>query len=506
MTPFLFSLLGLFPVLWFLHQRRNNLKYKGVQIPPGPKGSFFTGVKDQLSPFPWLQYAQWAEHYQSSVISLRVYNRLLIVLNDHRSVRDLLDKRASIYSDRPKSWMYHELCGRGSSVFNISSQDGRHGKYRRLLKSGLGDGAIREYHDLLESEADVLVQSLAREPEAFQHHLRRNVAAVIMKAAYGYTLTENYDPFISVAEEAAKISGWALAPGRWLVDYYPIVRFIPMWFPFAGFKRQGEAWRRQLESLSDVPHEWVKTQMRQGNFVESFTSRFIQSNNMDDENGEDIVKWAAGGMYAGASDTTVSAMTSFVLLMALHPEVQKQAQREIDDLCGPGKEPSLSDLHSLSYLSALYKEVLRYAPVSNLGKLLPALPHRVIQDDIYECFMIPKDSTVIANTWAILHDPELYPEPSQFNPNRFIDDALIGVGAGSKQPELNPDPRGYCFGYGRRSCPGLQFAEISSLLIMSRVLSRFNVSLPAGTDVPEIEFTPGITSHIKPFDVVIKSR
>lgn len=42
-----------------------------------------------------------------------------------------------------------------------------------------------------------------------------------MKVAYGYTIAEDHDPFIGVAEEAAKISGWALAPGRWIVDYYP---------------------------------------------------------------------------------------------------------------------------------------------------------------------------------------------------------------------------------------------------------------------------------------------
>ncbi|KAF5391109.1 hypothetical protein D9757_003068 [Collybiopsis confluens] len=494
MSPLILILTSaLISVLFLLYHRRVVSKYDRLSIPPGPPGNIFSGVKNQLSPSPWLKYAQWAEHYKSPVISFWVYNRRTIVLNDHKSIRDLLDMRANSYSDRPKSWMYHDLCGRGNTVFNISSLDNRHAMYRRLLKHGLSGRAIREYHGLLENEADVLVDGLAQEPESFQHHLRRNAAAVIMRVAYGYTLTENDDPFISVAEESAKISGWALAPGRWLVDYYPSLRFIPRWVPFAGFRRQGEEWRRQLDSLSDVPHKWVKAQMEQGDYVESFTSRFIQSNSIGDENPDEIVKWAAGGLYAGASDTTVSALTSFILLMALYPQVQQQAQREIEGLCGPGKQPSPSDLHKLHYLNAVYREVLRYAPVSNI-----ALPHRVIQDDVYECYKIPKDSTVIANTWAVLHDPALYPEPFRFNPSRFIDDALIGAGTGNEQPEFNPDPRAYCFGYGRRTCPGLQFAETSSLLVMSRVLSRFNVSLPVGTDAPEVEFTPGITSHIKP--------
>jgi hypothetical protein len=52
-------------------------------------------------------------------------------------------------------------------------------------------------------------------------NLIRNAAAVIMKMAFGYTVTPD-DPLIKDAEETSKISGWAMAPGRWLVDYYPI--------------------------------------------------------------------------------------------------------------------------------------------------------------------------------------------------------------------------------------------------------------------------------------------
>jgi hypothetical protein len=51
--------------------------------------------------------------------------------------------------------------------------------------------------------------------------LYSNATAIIMKVAYGYTVGPD-DPFIKVAEESSKISGWATTPGRWLVDYYPV--------------------------------------------------------------------------------------------------------------------------------------------------------------------------------------------------------------------------------------------------------------------------------------------
>lgn len=64
---------------------------------------------------------------------------------------------------------------------------------------------------------------------------------------------------------------------------------------------------------------------------------------------------------------TVSAMISFLMLMALNPGVQKRAQQEIDEVVGKAHLPRCSDLGRLGYLLAVFKEVVRYAPIANLG-------------------------------------------------------------------------------------------------------------------------------------------
>ncbi|KAG6867889.1 hypothetical protein C0993_009820 [Termitomyces sp. T159_Od127] len=291
--------------------------------------------------------------------------------------------------------MLHDVCDRRKTVFNVSSLDSRHKKYRKLLKTGLNARVTQEYWPLLQSELKVLLDGFADNPKEFTKHIRRNAAAVIMKMAFGYTVTEN-DPFIKVTEDTSKISGLAMAPGRWLVDYFPIMRYLPSFLPGTGWKLQGEIWRQQLEGLSEVPHKWVKKQMETGDFIESFTSRYIRPNGIDmvDAEQEDIVKWCAGGLYAGASDTTLCALVSFIMLMALNPPIQSKAQAELDALAGKGHVLQPSDLSKLEYLPAVMKEVLRYAPVANL-----ALPHGVTQEDEYKGYRIPEGATVIANVW-----------------------------------------------------------------------------------------------------------
>ncbi|EPQ53791.1 cytochrome P450 [Gloeophyllum trabeum ATCC 11539] len=474
------------------------LKYsrRSTPVPPGPRSWRIGGVTHLIpKKHPWLSYARWSERF-GPIISFRVYNQTVVVLNDTKAVHELLDKRQAFYSDRPRSWMLHDLCGRANTVFNISATNDRHRKYRTLLRGGLSPQATLSYAPLLECELADLVTRLNDSPALYREHIRRNAAAIIMRVAYGYTVAKDNDLFVRTAEEASQISGLAMAPGRWLVNYFPLLRFVPGWFPGAGFQRQAAIWRKELDKLSGVPHQWVRDQMAAGIDNDCFTTRLLKpsSGKVASVDEEDIIKWAAGGLYAGAADTTFSALVSFILLMAVHPDVQDRARAEILELTGADRLPFVSDIPQFHYLSAVLKEVLRFAPVAPL-----ALPHQVTQEDEYGGYRIPKNATVMANVWSIMHDETLYPDPYTFDPSRFIP-----VKSGDS---LQPDPRGYSFGFGRRTCPGSHFAETSMLLIMAGILLKFDISSsrprPA---IHPLEFTSGITSHIKPFDINIVSR
>ena len=73
---------------------------------------------------------------------------------------------------------------------------------------------------------------------------------------------------------------------------------------------------------------------------------------------------------SGGADTTASVIGTFFLAMVCYPEVQKEAQTELDNVLN-GRLPEHSDIASLPYFSALIKEVYRYAAVSFEYSLLP---------------------------------------------------------------------------------------------------------------------------------------
>ncbi|EGN94381.1 hypothetical protein SERLA73DRAFT_96479 [Serpula lacrymans var. lacrymans S7.3] len=461
-------------------------------VPPGPKPKFWTGNVHQLpTSNAWVTYMKWSQQY-GPVVFFRIFSRQYVVLNTVKAAIDLLESRSGIYSDRPRAWMYKELAGRKWAVFNIYIHEPRHKQYRKLLHSGLNPRATDTYRQILEDETEKFLQGLAVTPDQFISHIRRYAGANILKVAYGWTVSGNDDYFVKIMEESIGIQAQATQPGRWLVDSYPIIRFLPRWFPFTDFHRHADYFREQLNRVDFIPHAWAKEQIQSGNYVESFTSLHLrpESGEVPDAEQEDIIKWCSSALYAGGADTIVAVITAFFLAMTLYPEVQKRAQAEVAAVVADGL-PTLDHQKSLPYVSALIKEVLRWAPAAPLG-----LPHRVTQDDIYEGCRILKGATIVGNIWALAHDESVYPNPSEFKPERHLED---------NEPQL--DPRKIIFGFGRRICPGAHFAEVSLFLSISNILASFDISKAIDKDGreidPVIEFTPGITAHVKPFPCLV---
>ena len=73
-------------------------------------------------------------------------------------------------------------------------------------------------------------------------------------------MTQN-DPLTLLAEDAIAKFSQAAQPGRFLVDIFPWLRFIPEWFPGAGWKKTAREWRQLGDRMYDIGYEWTLEQM-----------------------------------------------------------------------------------------------------------------------------------------------------------------------------------------------------------------------------------------------------
>ncbi|KAJ3561809.1 hypothetical protein NP233_g9970 [Leucocoprinus birnbaumii] len=406
-------------------------------LPPGPPATLVGNAHHIPRTENWVALKKFADQY-GPIVCIWMFNTETYFLNDYATANALLDHRSNIYSSRPPIWMSGELAGRTDNVFLTKTTSPRFRIYRTLLQKTLNPRAISTYREFQIAECQTLLRCLLETPNDFIAHLRRNAVALAMRVAYGYQVTSDDDKFVNILEESLRLGGSLNIPGKYWVEFLPVLRFIPEWFPGAGFKKLARTVAQDLRQLENVPFNWAKSQVSTGSFKESFISDHIINQDFAPtvEEREDILRWCAEALYVGGGDTTVSIITTFFFLMARHPDVQERARREIDTVLG-GNMATHDDQLSLPYVNAMIKEIMRWGPVIPLG-----IPHQNTHDDHFDGYFIPKDTRFVPNIWAMAYDESVYPSPSTFDPTRFLGDS----------PQM--DPMRFVFGFGRRICPG----------------------------------------------------
>lgn len=106
------------------------------------------------------------------------------------------------------------------------------------------------------------------------------------------------------------------------------------------------------------------------------------------------------------------------------------------------------------------------------------VPHESTGDDYYQGQFIPKGTCVVPNLTALNRNPERYHDPERFEPDRFKDHHL-DAGAAATQADYGQRDH-FNYGFGRRLCPGIQVAEQSFFMVVSRLLWAFEIRAKPG--------------------------
>ncbi|KAH9945402.1 cytochrome P450, partial [Epithele typhae] len=464
--------------------------------PPGPHGLPLVGnVSDipAFDQFPWLKYDMLSRNYDTDVLRLSAFGRNLIVLSSLEAATELLDKRSSIYSDRPRMIMVNELSGFGWTFGSIdANEDWR--VCRKMAHTDFHATPVKKYRHVLTKHAHNLVHRLdAERGKRLQMHLRHMVGANIMQIVYAIDVLPENDPFIKLAEAAQECISRAVA-GTYLVDLMPLLRYVPAWFPGAQFQRDAAIWRQAAEKQLNVTFDDYLRRANEG-FSGECTVKAIREKFGEDTETERCARMTAASMYIAGSETVAATLHTFFLAMLLHPEVLARARQELEAAIGTTRLPSFDDIDAVPYLDAVVMEVIRWQPAVPM-----VIPHKLCADDTYKGYHLEKGSVVTVNVWAILHDAKTYPHPDAFDPSRFL------APSGAVDPCV-PDPF-IVFGFGRRVCPGQHMALDALWVTVATVVACLDVRPAPGVRIEDVraEFVSGFVVEPKEFPCEIRFR
>nr|BAL05120.1 cytochrome P450 [Phanerodontia chrysosporium] len=476
--------------------RRGSERYR---FPPGPKPLPLIGnLLDAPTDLGWYTYAKWARQYDSDIIHFEVFGQHFYILNSVRVAKDLLERRSQVYADRQQSVMVQELTG-WHRVFSMKAYGESWRQQRRLFHQHFRQQAIPEYHAELTNGARMLLRSFLESPDHFLEHIRHISGGTILAVLYGIDVDKYSAERMESIEKAIEIVTEIADGGVYLVDFIPLLKYLPTWFPGAGFKRRAAEWRIHVETMFEAPYGDVKRDMKLGTAKPCVATKLMSAfgDKAEDPEIEELLICVTGTAYA-ASDTIVFAMIAFVRAMMVFPEVQCKAQQELDRVVGRDRLPVISDQASLPYLAAVTKELLRWHPITPI-----AVPHKSTTDDWYDGYYVAAGSIVIANVWAMFRDEERYPDPEAFRPERFL------TAEGALDPAV-PDPV-EVFGFGRRMCAGRHYVDAALFLATAHVLHALTIEKPRDAQGNVVEPPPGYAlSRLfwapEPFEADIKPR
>jgi hypothetical protein len=367
----------------------------------------------------------------------------------------------------------------------------------------LNISAARAYVPYQMLENKQMLYEMLNQPDRFLENIRRYSNALTTTMVFGWrTPTYEDDKMKQLFDGFTEFAAINQTGTAALIDFFPWLRRLPD-FVLPAQKKAKELHKH--EKALYLGH-WLKAkeEFKKGLIQPCFCVGMAEAQKADVFS-DDQAAYISGTLLEAGSDTTSSTLYAFVQAMLLFPEVQKKAQREIDDAIGPGRMPNMDDESNLQYVRACMKETLRWMPTTILG----AVPHAVTQDDMYKGYLIPKGAGVMNNTWAINMDPKRHPSPRIFDPGRYINDFQSLADAAA-----NPDPSKrdqFTFGAGRRICPGMHVAERSLFLGMSRMLWAFDIEPQVDEQGNKIlpdpdKLTQGFVCMPMEFPVSIKPR
>ncbi|KAJ6460520.1 cytochrome P450 [Mycena sanguinolenta] len=413
---------------------------RGAKLPPGPPGIVFFGNLFQLSSRVWLKFASWKTY--GAVVYLNIAGRPIIVLNNAKAAADLLDRRALIYSDRPGNIVASEMMTSGL-FFSMSHYGDTWRRMRRAAQEALSKKFAHKFHTIEGKEAILLT------------HTIRTAASVVLSMVYDTPpLLSEEDSKITRVNDFAERIERAAYPGTYLVEYFTWMRHLPSWVA---------KWKREVLAQHRIDDEMFRGLF---NEVADRVSKSSKCGWSRYGNNPALYIFSRAGTH-GAIIQTSLVLVWFLFAMLSFPEVQRRAHTELDAVVGRSRMPTFADYNSLPYIRALIKEIFRWAPVVPIG-----LPHRLMEDDYYDGYLIPKGSIVIANVWAMNRDPEVYGDNADlFDPTRHLDeDGRLTIVI----PETKEEGH-HSFGFGRRNCLGRHLANDSLFIDCANMLWALSI-------------------------------
>ena len=373
----------------------------------------------------------------------------------------------------------------------INAEGNAHKAMRKAVAPAFSGHHIRELAPLFYAKGLAFADSLAREAAKGPVEVMAQMSRVTLDIIGAAGVGKDFNTIENDEDKLAKLYAYITDGNRGPLWLFVILMLVaPQWVwerlrgtPYARIANAQKQLRIEIRALIQEKKQLIKEGKSEQQ--KDIIAIIMRSGDFSDDY---LVNQLLTFLAAG-HDTTASALTWTIYLLATNPQIQDRLRGEchahLDGKPVSDIDASHFDAETMPYLTAVCNETLRlYATVPVTGR--EAVKPTQIGEQL-----IPQGTTAMMSPWAINRDKTLWgPDADEYKPDRWLDgpDAAYG-GASTKSPLAL-----LTFLHGPRSCIGQGFARLEMKCLLAVLVMRFQFDLAN----PEEEVQVGGLFTIKP--------
>nr|XP_048284611.1 cytochrome P450 2B1-like isoform X2 [Myodes glareolus] len=471
---------------------RGHSKVHG-HLPPGPRPLPLLGNLLQMDRRGLLySFIQLREKY-GDVFTVHLGPRSVVMLCGTEAIREALVDKAEAFSGRGTIAVFDPIV-QGYGV--IFSNGERWKTLRRFSLATMKDFGMgkRSVEERIQEEARCLVEELRKSQGApldptylFQCITANIICSIVFGERFDYKdlqflhlLDVIYKTFSLISSLSSQV--FELFSG--FLKYFP------------GTHRQ--IYKNLQEILNYIGHSVEKHQAtldpnNPRDFIDTYLIRMEkEKSNQHTEFHHQNLMISVLSLFLAGTETSSTTLRFGFLLLLKYPHVAEKVQKEIDQVIGTHRPPTLDDRNKMPYTEAVIREIQRFADIVPTG-----VPHKVTKDTLFRGYLLPKNTEVYPILSTALHDPRYFEQPDAFNPDHFLD----ANGTLKKTEAFMP------FSIGKRICLGEGIARNELFLFFTTILQNFSMSSPVAPK--DIDLRPkesGLTNVAPTYQICFLTR
>ncbi|XP_038713297.1 dimethylnonatriene synthase-like [Tripterygium wilfordii] len=485
----------------------NNKKNKVVKKVPEPSGAWpiighlhLLGGQD-----PICRILGAMADKLGPIYSLRLGNYRALVVSNWEIARDCFTTNDRILATRP-SIAVGKYIGYNNAIFALAPYGDYWRDIRKLATLQLlSSSRLETLYHVRSSEIDAFIKDLYIRSKDNQTHV--SIDHLIEHMTFNINLRmltgkrfngEVYDDKNSEASRFKK----ALNQALFLSGVFVVSDFVPSleWMDFGGYVSSMKSTAKEIDS---VLGNWLQERLQRrkedkeasSDFMDVMLSTLEDGEIMSGHTRDTVVKATVLILMMTGTESTAVTLTWALSLLLNNPTVLKKAQEELDINVGRQNWVQESDIKNLKYLQAIVKETLRLYPPGPITG-----PREATEDCYIGGYHVPKGTRLIVDIWKLQRDPNVWSNPTAFEPERFMT-THAGIDVRGSNFEYMP------FSSGRRSCPGVTFGLQVVQLTLARLIQGFDLrTAVAGAEVDMREGLGIALPKVEPVEVVLEPR